>query len=288
MNLLEVKPRDYHRLLVCNRSNILLPDSWLSKSVLWELDDSSLWKWRYQPKEYKYTGAMEWGSLIDCLTTTPELVGEDVVISPYDTWRTDESKIWRKKQHDEKKIIVSSEDMKEAQKAKKMLLETCKATADIYAKSKGQVIIGGNILGANVKGLLDLVPEGEDFLPDLKTTARFSLEGFAKQTASLGYFMQMGLYRELWNVSHPQDQRERVKLIWQDANPPYEACVMEMSPADLDAGYEYACALIRRLLDATADDCWPMAFEKEQIISRPTWAAMQLEERMSTPTTEQP
>lgn len=280
-SIFECSPPDYHQKLKCNRENVLDPDSYLSKSVLWELDSSSLYKWRYYTKPRETTAAMRWGSLIDCLTTTPELEGSDIALSPYDNFRTKDAQAWKSMQEAEKKIIVTAEDMEEARAAVKMLTETCKASADIFAKSKSQVIVAGNVLGVKVKGLIDLAPEGENFLADLKTTSSFSLEGFAKQTATFGYWCQAGLYRELWNAMHPNDVRERFKIVWQDSAPPYEACVMEMSPADIDAGWAYMSVLIQRVLDATAANHWPMAFEDEKIISRPTWAAMQAEEKMS-------
>jgi hypothetical protein len=287
MNIFECSPRDYHQKLKCNRANILAPDSYLSKSVLWELDSSSLYKWRYYTKPRETTAAMRWGSLIDCLTTTPELEGSDIALSPFDSFRTKEAQAWKAAQEAEKKTIVTAEDLEEARAAVKMLTQTCKASAEIFAKSKSQVIVAGNVLGVKVKGLIDLAPQGENFLADLKTVSTFSLEGFAKQVANFGYHMQAGIYLNLWNAMFPNDQRTGWKFIWQDSAAPYEACVTELAPQDIEAGWLYASTLIKRLLDATAADCWPMAFEQETITTRPTWAAMQ-EESKQTPTTEQP
>jgi len=92
MNLFEISPRDYHSKLTCNRANIHAADSFLSKSVLWELDSRSLWKWRYHPRKMEPTAAMQWGSLVDCLATTPELLSESIAISPYDSYRTKEAR----------------------------------------------------------------------------------------------------------------------------------------------------------------------------------------------------
>lgn len=281
MNIFECNPRDYHAKLKCNRANVLDPDSYLSKSVLWELDSSSLYKWRYYTKPRETTAAMRWGSLIDCLTTTPELEGSDIALSPYDNFRTKEAQAWKATQEAEKKIIVTAEDLEEARAAVKMLTQTCKVSADIFAKSKSQVIVAGNVLGAKAKGLIDLAPEGEDFLADLKTVSTFSLEGFAKATANFGYHVQAGVYLNLWNSQHQNDQRTRWKFIWQDSAAPYEACVTELAPQDIEAGWAYAVTLIQRILDATAANCWPLAFsEKESITTRPTWAAMQEEQKI--------
>ncbi len=277
MNIFEISPRDYHTKLRCNRANVLAEDSYLSKSVLWELDSSSLYKWRFHQPERKITPAMQWGSLIDCLTTTPELAETDLALSPFDSFRTKEAKEWKAEQEAAHKIIVDTDMLNEAKAAVKMLTETCKASADIFAKSKSQVIVAGRVLEAKVKGLVDLAPQGEDFLADLKTVSAFSLEGFAKQTANFGYHMQAGIYLNLWNAMFPNDQRTRWKFIWQDSVAPYEACVTELAPQDIEAGWAYASTLIQRILDATAANKWPIAFENETITTRPTWAVMQEE-----------
>lgn len=303
-SIFECSPRDYHQKLKCNRANVLDPDSYLSKSVLWELNTDSLFKWRFHTKQRETTAAMRWGSLVDCLTTTPELFDSEYIVLPDDApdrpteamkqaAKPSASSIHRQSwwaDFDAKasgKSIISIATHGESQAAVKMLTQTCRASADIFARSKSQVIVAGNVLGAKVKGLIDLTPEGEDFLADLKTVSTFSLEGFAKQTANFGYHMQAGIYLNLWNAMFPNDQRTRWKFIWQDSAAPYEACVTELAPQDIEAGWLYASTLIQRLLDATASDSWPMAFEQETITTRPTWAAMQ-EEAKFTPTTEQP
>ena len=73
VNALEVSPVDYFERLTLDRADVL--GSWLSKSSLWELNGCSLYKWRYAPKQTT-TKAMNHGSLIDVITTTPELIGD--------------------------------------------------------------------------------------------------------------------------------------------------------------------------------------------------------------------
>ena len=240
MNIFEVSPRDYHTLLTCNRANIHATDSFLSKSVLWELDKRSLWKWRYHARKIEPTAAMQWGSLVDCLATTPELLAESVAVSPFDSYRTKEARDWRDAQLAAKRILATKEDIELAQQAAKMLTQTCKASADIFAKSKSQVIIAGRVIDVKFKGLVDLAPEGEDFLADLKTCSDFSLEGFSNAVPNSGYHVQAGVYLALWNAMFPEDQRTRVKFIWQESEAPFETCVTELSQPDIEAGWLYA------------------------------------------------
>lgn len=281
MNIFEISPRDYHAKLKCNRANIHAPDSYLSKSVIWELDSRSLWKWRYHSTPKEPTAAMQWGSLIDCLTTTPELLEQEVAVSSFDSYRTKEARQWREEQLAAKRIIATREQLEDAKAAAKMLTQTCKASADIFAKSKSQVIIAGRVLDVKVKGLVDLAPFGEDFLADLKTCSNFSAEGFAKAVSNFGYHVQAGIYLNLWNAMFPNDQRTRFKFVWQESEAPFETCVTELATTDIEAGWLYASTLIQRLIDATASDTWPMAFEGQNITTtRPTWASIQEEGKL--------
>lgn len=283
MSIFEIKPADYHAKLKCNRENIHAPDSFLSKSVLWELDKRSLWKWRYHPVKIEPTPAMQWGSLVDCLATTPELLDESIAINPHDSYRTKEARQWRDEQIAAKRIIATNDELDLAKQAAAMLTETCKESANIFAKSKSQVIIAGRVLDVKFKGLVDLAPQGEDFLADLKTTSEFNEEGFSKTVARFGYHVQAGIYLNLWNAMFPDDQRTRFKFVWQESDPPFETCVTELSPPDIEAGWLYASTLIQRLIDATAANKWPMAFEGQNIITtRPTWASIQEEYKLKT------
>lgn len=298
--IFECSPRDYHAKLRCNRADIFAADSFLSKSVLWELNDSSLYKWRFYPKKITPTPAMKWGSLVDCLTTTPELFEADYAVLPPDApQRPTESMLAAAKpgpaslarqafwaDFDEAsgdRNVVTADTLTEARKAAKMLTETCKASASIFEKSKSQVIVAAKIEDLNFKGLIDLAPEGEDFLADLKTTTDFSLNGFGKTLATLGYFVQGATYLRLWNARFPDDQRTRFKLIWQDSAPPYEVAVTEIAQHELEAGWAYATCLLLKLVGAALNDVWPMAFSGDEItLTRPVWSSIQLEEKMDS------
>lgn len=283
MNLFEIAPRDYHQKLKVDRANIFSPTSWLSKSVLWELNDSSLYKWRNCPQEHKPTAAMQWGSLVDTLATTPMLEGSEIAVSPYPDFRTKEAREWKESQLALGMTIVDAETLAEGRKAARMLTHHCKAVAEIFAKSKTQVIVGGKIAGVQVKGLVDLAPEGEDFLADLKTTSKFTPEGFNREMADRGYFCQAALYLALWNSLFPRDQRHRFKLIWQDSSPPYEACVSEIPENEMQAGMEFIVKQIDRLVYATKNNEWPTAFsDKELILTRPVWSAIKMDDFLSS------
>ncbi len=280
MKIHEVSSADYHTLLKCNRADIFAPESYLSKSVLWELNSSSLFKWRFHPREFSPTPAMQWGSLVDCLTTTPELVEEEIRISPFLSYRTKEAKEWRDEQLAVGKTIITQQQFDEGVKASEMLMQTNVQSAEIFDNSLKQVIIGAKISGVQFKGLVDLAPVGKDYLVDLKTTGMdFTLEGFSKAFANFGYHVQAGLYLALWNSTHPEDTRQRFKIVWQSSQPPYEVCVTELHRDEIAAGLKTALRLLGKLKHAAQEDHWPMLAENETpILNRPVWAAMQDED----------
>lgn len=280
-NLFEVTPAEYHAKLRCNRANVFAADSWLSKSVLWELNGASLYKWRHHPKQFTPTSAMQWGTLVDCLTTTPELEETELAFCEFDNFRTKDAQEWRDNALAAGKIIVTTCQLAEGRKAAEMLLHTCRRSAEIFERSKSQVIVGGKIMGANVKGLIDLAPEGDEFLADLKTTSNFSLDGFSKTISDFGYHVQAGLYLWLWNAMFPHDQRMRFKLIWQDSEAPYEVAVTELHADEIAHGQAYAIHLLRRITDAASANHWPTDYDDaEPVLLRPTWAAMREEEKV--------
>ena len=275
MNISDITPAQYHALLKCKRDDLFHPDSWLSKSVLWELNSSSLYKWRNYPWKFTPTPAMQWGSVVDCLTTSPKLADSMLAFSEYDNYRTAAAREWRDNQLADGKIIVDQEKLVEGRKAAKMLMETHKGSAEIFAASQTQRIVHGNIRGINVKGLVDLAPDGMDFLADLKTTALFSIDYFQRLTADKGYHVQSGLYRALWNAMFPDDQRTRFKIVWQDSEAPYEVAVTELHADDIAAGWDYAQYQIGRLATASERNEWPMAFDQtEPLIMRTKWATL--------------
>lgn len=274
MKIHEISSADYHSLLRVNRENIFSPDSYLSKSVLWELQNSSLYKWRFHPKEFSPTPAMQWGSLIDCLTTTPELVEEEIRISPFSSYRTKEAREWRDECLALGKTIVTQEQFEEGVKASEMLLQTNFQSAELFESSLKQVIIGAKISEVQFKGLVDLAPENKEYLVDLKTTGGdFTLDGFSKAIHSFGYHLQAGLYLAMWNSTHLNDKRHRFKFVWQSSNPPYEVCVTELHPDEIKAGLKQALRLLVKLKHAAREDYWPMLAENENpILTRPMWA----------------
>jgi len=278
VNAQDVSPVDYFKRLTLDRADVL--GSWLSKSSLWELNGCSLYKWRYAPKQTT-TKAMNHGSLIDVITTTPELVGEMINILPFKDLRSKEAREWKADAEESGILVVKEDELELAMKAAAVLTEKHEGSAALFEKSKTQVVLLGERRGAKLRGLVDLAPEGENYLADLKTTADFSLEGFGKTIAKFGYHVQAGLYLALWNVQHPDDQREGFRFVWQDSKHPFEVCITELGGFDIAAGIDYADFLTSRIVNAAKRNHWPMLEQgRIPMVGRPAWASMAEDEMM--------
>jgi hypothetical protein len=217
---------------------------------------------------------MAWGSLVDTIITAPEDLQTEFAISPFDSFRSKEAREWKAEQEANHKVIINTELLEEAHKAVKTLTSTHKYAAKMIEKSKRQVMLLNKMehpsvdRKVQVKGLVDLAPEGEPFLMDLKTTADFSAGGFEKTQAKFGYNVQAGLYLNLWNSLHPDDQRDRFQIVWQQSAAPYEVAVTEMPAADIQAGADMFSHLLGKLVRAADKNWWPMKYEKPVLLGR--------------------
>ena len=293
MNSIEILPSQYHTELKLDRSDIFSADSWLSKSAIFELYQSSLYKWRFHPRQFKPTVNMAWGSLVDTIITAPEDLATEFAISPFDSYRSKDAREWKAEQEANFKTIITTDLLEEAHKAVKVLTKTHKYAARMIAKSKKQVMLLNKTQHPSIdrdiqlKGLVDLAPEGEPFLMDLKTTADFSTGGFQKTVAKFGYHCQAALYLQLWNSLHPHDQRHRFQIVWQQSASPYEVAVTEMPESDIADGADMMNHLIGKLVRAADKDYWPMRFQKPMLLGRASFGVYADEEEME-PITEAP
>jgi len=127
-----------------------------------------------------------------------------------------------------------------------------------------------------VKGRLDIVPSSSgayrDWIFDLKTCA--SLGKIESSIADFGYHAQAGLYLDLYNnaaqVSH---KRTRFGFVFGESEDPYEVAVVELDPADIQAGREWFAKALALWCRCRRDNHFPSRYEDEiRVVSRPKWA----------------
>jgi hypothetical protein len=217
---------------------------------------------------------MTWGSLVDCLITSPEDFDAQFSVSPFDSFRTKEAKEWKAAKIKSGVDIVTDDLIEQAKIAADVLKNIHPVSKEIIAKSKKQVVLMKRIKhpasenAINLKALLDFAPEGVDYLADLKTTADFSPSGFSKTIGKYGYHVQASHYLSMWNMLNPDDQRTRFKIVWQDSKPPYEVAVTEIPESDIADGADIFNYLLGKIIMAGDSDEWPMKFKKTVLLGR--------------------
>jgi hypothetical protein len=227
-------------------------------------------RWKATPKRGK-TAAMKGGSLLDCLLTTPELIEDQYVISPYAEFRTNEAKAWRDSQT--ATVITKSEmDAAEAQ------------SYAIYAKPEAYALmrdakmqVGFRHKTRHVfdsKGLIDVVPQDPDTLVDLKTCQPSALEShraLQRHIFEWGYHIQAGAYAEGYSIASGEE-RTRFKFIFVANKPPYTVAVVELPLAAILYGAQLYTQGMAKLAECLERDVWPSMWDGEVTIDLPIYA----------------
>ena len=277
----EVSPQDYHSKLKCNRADIFAEDSWLSKSVLWELKKASLYQWRFAPATFAGSAAATWGSLLDCLITTPDEFDDISVISPYDSFRTKEAKEWKAEQSEAGRLVIDEAMRDNLHKAAERMQKQPHA-GEIIENSDKQVMLLSELNGVKFKGLVDLAPRDRPYLADIKTTGAWGASEMAASVGKFGYHVQAAVYLAMWNRLNPDGQRKRFRIVWQQNFAPFECTVTELPATDIAAGEEFASYLINKLVRAAKKNWWPNIHgDQVAMLGAAPWAIAEADEIMT-------
>ncbi len=226
-------PIDYHSRRLDRRNPLAGPIS-ASELKLFAADPFAYPTARVQPSP-----ALAWGSLVDCLLFTPDLVEESFAVSPFDNYRTKEAREWKAEQQDAGLDIVTIDQREDAELAVKALRDHHVA-GEILADAEFQVALFTTV-GADLpaKGLLDILPgvcsDYHDCIVDLKTTSvLLDDDSLARQSAKLGYHLSAAWYLDLYRKL--EGGRTRFLHIWQRSVAPYQVRVTELAPEAIEQG----------------------------------------------------
>lgn len=237
------------------------------------------------------TSSMEWGSLVDCMWTTPEEFNREYIITPSDAPKDLRRFATAKKPSQDTldsirwwddfeaksagKISISSEMHSEAKSAISMLRQNDLAM-EMWEASKKQLALFGTspiLPEASAKALLDLLPMSGRFetaVVDLKTTNDISEYGIQKAIFTYEYHMKIayyGLLAEAAGLGH----RPRGITIFQSSKFPYEVKVREISPDDMMIGRQMAINRTHRLKEMNRLDIKKHIDNELKIINLPEY-----------------
>lgn len=207
------------------------------------------------------TQAMYWGSLVDCLWTTPKLFNVFYAVLPEDAPRRP-TEVQRKavkqspaaiksiafwdawEKSTAGKCVVPADVLIEARKAVAMLKEH-PISSEILANSQTQVVMMGKAPeslglpeGVLAKGMMDMLPDSgrfTDYVVDLKTTNNLAENLVHNIMFQFDYVVKMSFYSIL-SEACGFGVRDKALLIWQNSKAPYEVKVRELGPNDIAFG----------------------------------------------------
>jgi hypothetical protein len=241
----------------------------VSKSLLWDFNESP-YKWRHSSGIKNVTPQMELGIIIHHAILTPNIPIEDIAtVSPYSDFRTKAAQEWRDGQREMGKIITSDDAIRAASGCDQVFWEDYK-----YRFGGGystEVAVFGMIGATQIKGMIDLVPDGLDLLVDLKTTARIgSLFDITRTIISRGYHWQAALYLDLWNAASGE-KRTRFVICFIEVSEPHESAWVEISPELIEAGRAGYMNALAKWQSCVAIDIWPRQIEGIALIEKPAY-----------------
>ena len=245
----------------------------VSKSLLWDFVKSP-YKWAHKnPTEP--TAAMRLGTIAHLMVLEPEKVAEQVRVSPFDSFRTKESKEWRNEQKEAGKIIMTSSEaaaLEGIKSAAGLAIADCLSGAVEY---ECEVEVSAVFNDVELCGLIDLVGPGGDTLWDLKTTNAIGDErAIQRLVYDRGYDVQAALYTDLYAYHNDrQDNLPEFGFIFVETSEPYEATWVKLSDASLTSGRARYLPMLERwksLRDVPLGDL-PGGVTKGTVIEPPAW-----------------
>ena len=240
----------------------------VSKSLLWDFNKSPF-KWRHS-KPKGSSKAMELGTLIHAAALEPETFDNLVTVSPFADFRTKEARKWRDSQVG--KIITSQDEIARIKEIASVVID------DYYpsflANYQTEMAVFGKIGETEIKGLIDLVPDGLDCLIDLKTTSSIdSLNGIQRSIVNWGYHWQAALYLDLWNAASGE-KRNRFVFCFVETETPYETAWVELSENLLELGRAGYMNAVAKWQKCVATNHWPKQIEGIQTIEAPKYITL--------------
>jgi hypothetical protein len=233
----------------------------LSKSFLFDFARSP-WAWkRDHDKGIKkeVTPAMEWGSAVDCLATTPQLYASTVQFVDAANWQSNAAKAERQRIRAEGKVPMLEKDRPRIREAADILAAHLERHGLDTAKTQACATVNVAVDGRpyTIKCLADFWMPDRPALADLKTTNSIEAADLARTIRGFGYHWQAALYLDAFRANHPEEIPEEFDLHFQEATEPFLTRVWRLTEKDIAAGRREYMQAIRLWDRCITLDEWP-------------------------------
>jgi len=244
----------------------------VSKSLIVDfMPDPAAWK-ASPPK--KQTAAMRGGSLFDTLLTEPDKLNDRFVVSEYAEFRSNDSKAWKAEMEAAGMTVIKQADMDAAREQFQAVTSKPEAMALIRGCRFQVAFRHATKYPFDSKGLIDIVPDDETMLVDIKTCEPSALESrrnLQRHIFDWGYHIQAGAYCEGYSIASGTE-RIRFKFIFVTSKPPFRVAVVELPFAAISMGSDQYRDGMKRFAECMEFDRWPSIWDGESELDLPEYA----------------
>lgn len=269
-------PREYHEAKKELEKAMKLPV--VSKSLLADfMTDPYRYHWKQAAGEQEKSDALRKGALIDCLTLTPDLAGEQYVVEEVNR-RTNAGKARVAELEAAGKDIISPAEYDSASRIAAMAKRELDLRLGEYQTQTACYILIDSLNDEElatpviVTGMFDVLPANENApLTDLKTTSRAitNRQDVNRNMAEYGYGMQAAMYVDLARIV--LNQERWFNFFYVSLDEPTRMRWVLMNNADLELYRQRYFEAIKAYAYAWAFDEWGSAVLPDMTYDVPQW-----------------
>lgn len=210
--------------------------------------------------------------------------GSDIVIAPFENWKTKESQQMRDKAHANGKVPILSKDFAAAQ-AMADVVRTHPVARQLF-DADGQAELSGywhdENTGVRLRFRTDWLCQisGRIVAVDYKTSTSADPAHFAKAAADFGYHMQDAWYRKGLAGAEITDDPDFLFVV-QDKNPPHLVTVNRIASHHIQLGAQRNRKAIDLYHRCVTNNEWPAYGDQIHSIDLPTYAVYRQEAELT-------
>jgi len=233
----------------------------VSKSLIVDfMQDPGTWK---RSKAKKQTKAMHKGSLVDCLLLEPDKFESRYSTLPFKDLKTNAAKEWKAEVEAGGVKIVTESELATAQSSCEAIRKNPSAAALLDGAKTAVAFRYSTRHGISSKGMVDVVPQEDDVLADLKKCTQSAMKNgwsLRKYIYEWSLHWQSGSYLDGWNICSGEE-RTRFKFIFVTDCEPFRSAVIELPMAAILLGAQQYQSGVHRFMDCLERDEWPSQWD---------------------------
>lgn len=189
--------------------------------------------------------------------------------SPFDDFRTKEARAWRDEQVERGVHIVTQDLVSKANAMLDSLRQNTQIMHWVKKATNNIALCGQAPNGVDMKGLVDLAPDDELVILDLKTTKDASPRGFGKSIAEYGYDVQAWWYQYLWEQA--TNQKRQFAFLCVESEAPYLTAIYVIPQENIDRAGQVVQGWLETYRKCKEEGQWPGYSQDLQWAQVPKW-----------------